>query len=94
MGMVNVAELQAVPAALTPVQSLAHFENAMLTPLLTVREAVELFERAEADALVVVEDLQSRQVVGILTEQHALRRYAEELERSRRTLVSEEGSAV
>ena len=94
VGMVNVAELQAVPAASTPVQSLAHFENAMLTPLLTVREAVELFERAEADALVVVEDLQSRQVVGILTEQHALRRYAEELERSRRTLAGEEGSAV
>ncbi len=94
VGMVNVAELQAVPAASTAVQSLAHFENAMLTPLLTVREAVELFERAEADALVVVEDLQSRQVVGILTEQHALRRYAEELERSRRTLAGEEGSAV
>lgn len=91
-GMVNVAELQAAPPAATPVACLAHFENAMLTPLLNVREAVELFERAEADALVVVEDLQSRQVVGLLTEQHALRRYAEELERSRRTLVGEEGT--
>lgn len=94
VGMVNVAELQAVPPAATPVMALAHFENAMLTPLLTVREAVELFERAEADALVVVEDFQSRQVVGILTEQHALRRYAEELERSRRTLAGEEGAST
>ena len=92
VGMVNVAELQAVPSGATPVADLAHFENAMLTPLLNVREAVELFERAEADALVVVEDLQSRQVVGMLTEQHALRRYAEELERSRRTLAGEEGA--
>lgn len=54
---------------------------------MNIREAIELFEKAEADALVVVEDPQSRQVIGTLTEQHALRRYAEELERSRRSLA-------
>ncbi|WP_050801450.1 chloride channel protein [Gluconobacter morbifer] len=89
-GMVQLADLHAAPATATPVTALAHFQNAMLTPLMSIREAIELFAKAEADALVVVEDRESRQVVGTLTEQHALRRYAEELERSRRTLAGEE----
>lgn len=89
-GIVHLADLHAVPASQTPIGTLALFRNAMLTPLMNIREAIELFEKAEADALVVVEDRQSRQVIGTLTEQHALRRYAEELERSRRSLAGDE----
>lgn len=89
-GIVHLAELHAAPSDQTPIRTLALFRNAMLTPLMNVREAIELFEKAEADALVVVEDPQSRQVIGTLTEQHALRRYAEELERSRRSLAGDD----
>jgi CIC family chloride channel protein len=56
---------------------------------MTVREAVSLFETGEADALAVVDDTQRRQVIGELTEQHALRRYSEELDRSRKELSGE-----
>ena len=90
VGMVQMADLHAVASSTMPIATLSHFPDAMLTPLMTVKDAAEMFGRAEADALVVVEDVQSRQVVGILTEQHTLRRYAEELERSRRTLAGEE----
>ncbi|WP_369345794.1 hypothetical protein [Asaia prunellae] len=52
-------------------------------------EAVHLFERTEADALVVVEDPKTRRVVGILSEKYVLRRYAEALDRTRRELLGE-----
>ena len=54
-----------------------------------IAAAIALFERAESDALVVVDSLESRNVIGLLTEQHALRRYSEELDRSRRELSGE-----
>ena len=40
---------------------------------------------AEADALAVVDGPDGRQVLGLLTEAHVLRRYAEELDRRRRS---------
>ena len=61
----------------------------MLQPQMRVREAVALFETGEADALVVVDDPEHREVLGELTEQYALRRYSEELDRSRRELSGE-----
>ena len=61
----------------------------MLTPQMTIKDAVALFETAEADALAVVDSTDSRRVIGLLTEQHALRRYSEELERRRRELSGE-----
>ena len=48
---------------------------------MTVREALDLFEDAESDALIVVDHEKTRRIVGLLTEAHALRRYGEELER-------------
>ncbi|MBB2177512.1 chloride channel protein [Gluconacetobacter johannae] len=67
----------------------AHYEDAMLVPQMNVREAIARFEQTESDALVVVEDMESRIVLGLLTEQHALRRYSEELDRTRRELAGE-----
>ncbi|GBR51196.1 chloride channel protein [Neokomagataea thailandica NBRC 106555] len=90
-GMLGVADLHLArgnPNQL--VGELAHHQEYMLTPLMNVRDAIEHFTEAEADALVVVDDVLSRKIVGLLTEQHALRRYAEELERSRRSLAGEE----
>jgi CIC family chloride channel protein len=48
-----------------------------------------MFENAESDALVAVDSPETRRVIGLLTEQYALRRYSEELDRRRRELSGE-----
>jgi CIC family chloride channel protein len=48
-----------------------------------------MFETAEADALAVVDGRETLQVIGMLTEQYALRRYSEELDRRRRDISGE-----
>jgi CIC family chloride channel protein len=55
-----------------------------LLPGMNVKEAIATFEDAEADALAVLDGPETRRVLGMLTEQYALRRYSEELERRRR----------
>jgi CIC family chloride channel protein len=71
------------------VGGLLHYQDAFLLPQMTIKEAVALFEDAESDALAVLESRDSRKVIGILTEQYALRRYSEELERRRKELSGE-----
>ncbi len=71
------------------VADVLHHRNVVLLPDMTVKEAVAKFESAEADALAVVDGAASLTVIGLLTEQYALRRYAEELERRRRDLSGE-----
>ena len=61
----------------------------MLLPQMTIKEAVQMFEQTESDALAVVDAPDTRNVLGMLTEQHALRRYTEELDRQRRELSGE-----
>ncbi len=61
--------------------TLARHANRVLTPGMTVREALDLFGEGEADALIVVDSPATRRVVGVLTEAHALRRFGAELER-------------
>jgi len=56
---------------------------------MTVKEAIAAFEEAESDGLAVVESRETRKVIGMLTEQHALRRYSEELDRRRREISGE-----
>lgn len=65
--------------------------NVMLTPAMNVKAALEAFDRNETDALVVVEDVQMRRVLGIVTEGYALKRYAAELDKARRSLAGEKG---
>ena len=89
LGIVQVPELHAASKEVTRLGELLDHDEAALLPQMNVKEAIALFERAESDALVVVEDAQSRRVIGLLTEQHALRRYSEELDRSRRELSGE-----
>ena len=50
----------------------------------TIRGALDLFERSEADVLPVLADAQSRRIVGKLSEAHALREYGRELEKRNR----------
>ncbi|TPW35281.1 chloride channel protein [Oecophyllibacter saccharovorans] len=89
-GMVSIAELHAGPSSDEPVAILGRQHDTMLIPEMTARAALESFAKAEADVLVVVEDRLSRQVVGQLEEHYTLRRYAAELERSRRELAGED----
>jgi len=54
-----------------------------------VKEAVAAFDKAEAEALAVIQSRESPRVIGLLTEAYALRRYSEELEMRRRELLGE-----
>jgi CIC family chloride channel protein len=87
-GMIVVAEAHA-DASATALTSLLHNETDTLTPQMTIKDAVTTFETAEADALAVIDGPETRRVIGLLTEQHALRRYSEELDRRRRELSGE-----
>ena len=82
-GIVDVAKAHAAgPSDETLVARLRHTER-MLLPRMNAKEAMGLFERAEAEALVVVANTDTRQVIGLLTEANLLRRYAEELDKRR-----------
>jgi CIC family chloride channel protein len=89
LGIVMVAEAHADDDSVSKVSELLHYQDEMLLPQMTIKTAVGMFEQAEADALVVVDGTESRRVIGMLTEQYALRRYSEELDRRRREVVGE-----
>ena len=88
-GMITISDAHAAPETATRVSEIVHHTATVLLPAMSVKEAVAMFETAEADALAVVESADSSRVIGILTEQHALRRYSEELDRRRRELSGE-----
>jgi CIC family chloride channel protein len=72
------------------VGDILHHAAHVLLPGMNVKEAIAEFEAAEADALAVVDGLETRKVLGLLTEQFALKRYSEELDRRRRELAGEQ----
>jgi CIC family chloride channel protein len=69
------------------IATLAQAADTFLLPDMNVREALDLFETSETDALAVVDSPTSRRPIGMLTEAHALRRYGEELERRNREFM-------
>jgi chloride channel protein, CIC family len=71
------------------VRDIVHYADTILLPQMTIKEAVAMFENAESDALAVVDNASDRHVIGVLTEQYALRRYSEELDKRRRELSGE-----
>jgi CIC family chloride channel protein len=87
-GMIIVADTYGTldPKVRTVAPLLRHVDVA-LTPWMNVQEAARAFDRAEAEALAVVDA--QRRVVGLLTEAYVLRRYAEESERRRREVLGE-----
>jgi CIC family chloride channel protein len=90
VGLVLVAEAHGADVAPErAVKELLHFPDEMLLPEMAVKEAVLAFDRAEAEALVVVDSFLDRRVAGLLTEAYVLRRYAAALEGRRRDLVGE-----
>ncbi|WP_272915233.1 chloride channel protein [Aristophania vespae] len=93
-GMVSIVDLHSCHDEEKMIGALAAWKNAMLTPQMNIKEAAKLFMKFEADALVVVEDYISCIAVGQLTESYTLRRYAAELDRSRRELAGEDRLSV
>jgi CIC family chloride channel protein len=89
-GMVIVAEAHAAELAATgSVRKILHHADHMLLPQMTAQEAIAAFDRYEAEALAVVDSVERRQVTGLLSEAHALRRYSDASERQRRELLGE-----
>jgi CIC family chloride channel protein len=72
-----------------PIRNILHHRDTALLPTMTVKEAIAMFDNAEAEALAVITSFESRRVIGLLTETYALRRYSEELELRRKDLISE-----
>jgi chloride channel protein, CIC family len=90
VGLVLVADAHASEAAPERyVKDLLRYPDEMLLPGMAVKEAVLAFDRAEAEALAVVDSFLDRRVVGLLTEAYVLRRYATALEGRRRDLTGE-----
>jgi chloride channel protein, CIC family len=89
-GMVIVPEAHGLEEGLEkPVDAILHHRDTVLLPSMNVREAAAAFDRAEAESLAVVDSPAARQAIGLLSESHTLRRYAEESEQRRRELLGE-----
>jgi chloride channel protein, CIC family len=66
-----------------------HHRDVVLHPVMNIQEAIAVFDAAEAESLAVVETDGEHRPIGILTEAHAMRRYAEESDRRRREAVGD-----
>jgi CIC family chloride channel protein len=72
-----------------PIDALGAAADQFLLPEQNVRTALRRFSGAETETLAVVSDPKALEVVGFMTEGDALRRYSQELERSRAEEVGE-----
>jgi CIC family chloride channel protein len=89
-GLVLVAEAHAPDIELGKgLHGILHHRHVVLHPGMNIQEAISIFDVAEAESLVVVEDSGEHRPIGILTEAHAMRRYAEESERQRREVTGD-----
>ncbi len=88
-GILTTAEAHSAPEGATRLAEIVHHRKTVLLPQMTIKEAVSMFETAESDELAVVDSAEGMKVIGVLTEQYALRRYSEELEKRRRELSGE-----
>jgi CIC family chloride channel protein len=90
VGLALVAEAHAPDVdAQSGLIGLLHHRDVVLHPGMNIQEAIAVFDAAEAESLVVTEADGEHRPTGILTEAHAMRRYAEESERRRREVVGE-----
>lgn len=91
VGLVHVPETHAAEALPDKaIKDFLHYTDEMLLPGMAVKEAVLAFDRAEAEALAVVDSYLDRRIIGLLTEAYVLRRYSAALERRRQEMLGEE----
>ncbi len=92
VGLILVSEAHAAELDQHPdmlVGDVMRYRNEFLLPEMNAKQAVQSFDKFEAEELAVLDTTASRRVVGVLTEAHTLRRYAEELDRIRREAQGE-----
>jgi CIC family chloride channel protein len=90
VGLALVAEAHAPDIeAANGIAGILHHRDVVLTPVMNIQEAIAVFDTAEAESLVVVDADGEARPIGILTEAHAMRRYAEESDRRRREAVGD-----
>jgi CIC family chloride channel protein len=89
-GLALVAEAHTPEASeITHIANILHYKDVVLHPAMNIQQAITVFDAAEAETLAVVEAGDDERPIGILTEAHAMRRYAEESERRRREVVGD-----
>src|ERR1700736_522376 len=89
-GLALVADAHATDVdAKSGLNGILHHRDVVLHPVMNIQEAIAVFDGAEAESLVVVETDGEHRPIGILTEAHAMRRYAEESEQRRREAVGD-----
>jgi chloride channel protein, CIC family len=90
VGLVLVADAHA--ADIDPASGLVgilHYQDVVLHPVMNIQEAIAVFDAAEAESLAVVDIDGEHRPIGILSESHAMRRYAEESEQRRREAIGD-----
>jgi CIC family chloride channel protein len=89
-GLVLVADAHAADVDITGgLHGILHHRVVVLDPDMNIQEAIAVFDAAEAESLAVVEATGEHRPIGVLTEAHAMRRYAEESERQRRDMIGD-----
>jgi len=87
-GLALVAEAHAQETErIGKLAGILHHRDVVLYPVMNIQDAIAAFDLAEAESLAVVESGDQWRPIGILTEAHAMRRYAEESEQRRREAV-------
>ncbi|AMD56840.1 chloride channel protein [Agrobacterium tumefaciens] len=81
VGIIQIPDIHREHETDARARDLVRYGDIVLLPSMNARVAMKAFSSAEADALAVVESAESQKLLGILTEQHALRRYNEELDK-------------
>ena len=90
VGLALVADAHATDSEATGrLIDLLHFRDVVLHPGMNIQEAIAVFDAAEAESLVVVDTDGEHRPIGVLSEAHAMRRYAEESEQRRREVLGE-----
>jgi chloride channel protein, CIC family len=90
VGLVLVADTHAPELDTAKgIRGILHHPLVVLHPGMNIQDAITAFDVAEAESLAVVETGGEHRPIGILTEAHAMRRYAEESERRRREVVGD-----
>jgi chloride channel protein, CIC family len=90
VGLALVADAHAVDIeAAKGLAGLLHHRDVVLHPGMNIQEAIAVFDAAEAETLAVVETDGQHRPIGVLSEAHAMRRYAEESEQRRREAVGD-----
>ena len=86
-GLVSVPEAHAFEASAETVAGLLKEADRFLLPATNAKEAMAAFDAAEVEALAVLDNPDSRQLLGLLTAGHVLRRYGEEVDKRRQEEV-------